>query len=212
MTQKNLRQLLFLLLFLPFSLFAQKKNSSFSGEMLFNVERVAPPDSSREMVLIYAKDSLLKVINFSTQWGQQELIKHISRQKSYLLISTTKGNYAIRTEYTKNVDTSMHYTYKKTFGHKRIGGFKAKKLKVQFSGINKDFDFYYYKKIPAKYGSAFTDFPGLVAEYFLPSDQGLFKYTLTSLKNMDPPLSLFMIPENYKKVSLEQFLEEIATP
>jgi len=29
---------------------------------------------------------------------------------------------------------------------------------------------------------------------------------------MDPPLSLFMIPENYKKVSLEQFLEEIATP
>lgn len=208
----TLKNLSFLFLLLPFSFFTQKNNLPFSGELLFKVECVAPADTNRESMLIYAKDSLLKVVNFSSKMGQQELIKHISRQKSYLLLSTTKGNYAIRTEYTKNLDTAMHYTYKKVLGYKKISGLKAKKLKVNFLGINKTFDFYYFKKIPAKYGSAFTEFPGLVAEYFLPTDQGLFKYSLTSLKVMDPPLSLFIIPEKYKKVSLEQFLEEIATP
>jgi hypothetical protein len=119
-------------------------------------------DSMQEHMLIYAKDSLLKVINFSSTLGKQELIKHLTKEKSYLLLETTKGKYAIRTNYTKYQDTTLSYSFKKKLGSKRIAGMKAKKLSVTFTDIDKKFTFYYLKNIPAIYGSAYTNFPGLV--------------------------------------------------
>ena len=83
------------------AIIAQKKHLPYSGELLFKAQRVIPMDSAQESMLIYAKDSLLKVINFSSNMGKQELIKHLSKEKSYLLLETTKGKYAIRTNYTK---------------------------------------------------------------------------------------------------------------
>jgi len=193
-------------------LIAQKKQQPFSGELLFIAQRVIPMDSAQESMLIYAKDSLLKIINFSSQMGKQELIKHLSKEKSYLLLETTKGNFAIRTNYNKYEDTTLTYTYKKKLGSKKICNKKAKKIIVRFKEIDKDFTFYYYKNIPAIYGSAYTSFPGLVAEYYLPSDYGLVKYTLQEIRPIDPPLTLFMIPEKYKRVSLDEFLEEMSKP
>ena len=192
--------------------FCQKKQAPFSGEMLFSAQRVIPKDSAQEHMLIYAKDSLLKIVNFSSQMGKQELIKHLTKQKSYLLLETTKGNYAIRTSYAKYQDSSLTYTYKKRFGSKRIAGFKAKKIQVTFKDIDKPFTFYYLKGIPARYGSAYTDFPGLAVEYYIPTDEGMFQYTLTELKRTDPPLTLFMVPEKFKRLSLEEFMEEMAKP
>ena len=190
----------------------QKPLKPFSGELLFTAQRVIPMDSAQESMLIYAKDSLLKVINFSSEMGKQELIKHLSKEKSYLLLETTKGNFAIRTNYNKYEDTTLTYTYKKKLGSKKICNKKAKKIIVRFKEIDKDFTFYYYKNIPAIYGSAYTSFPGLVAEYYLPSDYGLVKYTLQEIRPIDPPLNLFMIPEKYKRVSLDEFLEEMSKP
>ena len=169
-------------------------------------------DSIQEHMLIYAKDSLLKVINFSSNMGKQELIKHLSKEKSYLLLETTKGKYAIRTNYTKYQDTTFSYSFKKKLGSKRIAGMKAKKLSVTFMDIDKKFTFYYLKNIPAVYGSAYTNFPGLVVEYYIPTDEGMFQYTLTELKRIDPPLTLFMVPTDYKRVSIEEFMEEMSKP
>ena len=123
------------------SLIAQKKHVPFSGELLFKAQRVIPMDSAQEHMLIYAKDSLLKVINFSSNMGKQELIKHLSKEKSYLLLETTKGKYAIRTNYTKYQDTTLSYSFKKKLGSKRIAGMKAKKLSVTFTDIDKKFTF-----------------------------------------------------------------------
>ena len=192
--------------------YSQKKQPVFSGEMLFSSQRVIPMDSSKEHMLIYAKDSLLKIVNFSSQMGKQELIKHLTKQKSYLLLETTKGDYAIRTNYAKYQDTSLAYTYKKRCGSKRIAGIKAKKILVTFMDIDKTFTFFYAKGIPARYGSAYTDFPGLVVEYYIPTDEGMYQYILTELKKIDPPLTLFMVPEKYKRLSLEEFMEEMAKP
>jgi hypothetical protein len=204
---------LFLLFLLCCPLFfAQKKHLPFSGELLFKAQRVIPMDSVQEHMLIYAKDSLLKVINFSSNMGKQELIKHLSKEKSYLLLETTKGKYAIRTNYTKYQDTTLSYSFKKKLGSKRIAGMKAKKLSVTFTDIDKKFTFYYLKNIPAIYGSAYTNFPGLVVEYYIPTDEGMFQYTLTELKRIDPPLTLFMVPTDYKRVSIEEFMEEMSKP
>jgi len=43
---------------------AQKK-TVFSGELVYNIERINPKDSIPSKMLVYAKDSLLKIINFS---------------------------------------------------------------------------------------------------------------------------------------------------
>ncbi|MFM1809626.1 MAG: hypothetical protein RLZZ382_851 [Bacteroidota bacterium] len=204
---------LFLVFLFYFTLFfSQKKQLPFSGELLFKAQRVIPMDSIQEHMLIYAKDSLLKVINFSSNMGKQELIKHLSKEKSYLLLETTKGKYAIRTNYTKYQDTTLSYSFKKKLGSKRIAGMKAKKLSVTFTDIDKKFTFYYLKNIPAIYGSAYTNFPGLVVEYYIPTDEGMFQYTLTEFKRIDPPLTLFMVPTDYKRVSIEEFMEEMSKP
>ena len=204
---------LFLVFLFYFTLFfSQKKHLPFSGELLFKAQRVIPMDSMQEHMLIYAKDSLLKVINFSSNMGKQELIKHLSKEKSYLLLETTKGKYAIRTNYTKYQDTTLSYSFKKKLGSKRIAGIKAKKLSVTFTDIDKKFTFYYLKNIPAIYGSAYTNFPGLVVEYYIPTDEGMFQYTLTEFKRIDPPLTLFMVPTDYKRVSIEEFMEEMSKP
>lgn len=194
------------------SFFAQKNQPPFSGELLFKAQRVIPMDSTQEHMLIYAKDSLLKVINFSSRMGKQELIKHLSKEKSYLLLETTKGKYAIRTNYSKYQDTTMTYSFQKKPGSKRIAGMKAKRLSVTFKDIDKKFTFYYLKNVPSKYGSAYTNFPGLVVEYFIPTDEGMFKYTLTEFKRIEPPLTLFMVPTEYKRVSIEEFMEEMSKP
>ena len=194
------------------TIIAQKKQLPFSGELLFKAQRVIPMDSMQEHMLIYAKDSLLKVINFSSTLGKQELIKHLTKEKSYLLLETTKGKYAIRTNYTKYQDTTLSYSFKKKLGSKRIAGMKAKKLSVTFTDIDKKFTFYYLKNIPAIYGSAYTNFPGLVVEYYIPTDEGMFQYPLTVFKRIDPPLTLFMVPTDYKRVSIEEFMDEMSKP
>jgi hypothetical protein len=194
------------------TIIAQKKYLPFSGELLFKAQRIIPMDSVQEHMLIYAKDSLLNVVNFSSNMGKQELIKHLTKEKSYLLLETTKGKYAIRTNYTKYQDTTLSYSFKKKLGSKRIVGMKAKKLSVTFKDIDKKFSFYYLKNIPAMYGSAYTNFPGLVVEYYIPTDEGMFQYTLTEFKRIDPPLTLFMVPTGYKLVSIEEFMEELSKP
>jgi hypothetical protein len=203
----------FLFIFLwSVTIIAQKKHLPFSGELLFKAQRIIPMDSVQEHMLIYAKDSLLNVVNFSSNMGKQELIKHLSKEKSYLLLETTKGKYAIRTNYTKHQDSTLSYSFKKKLGSKRIAGMKAKKLSVTFKDIDKKFSFYYLKNIPAMYGSAYTNFPGLVVEYYIPTDEGMFQYTLTEFKRIDPPLTLFMVPTGYKLVSIEEFMEELSKP
>ena len=108
-----------------FSFLAQKP---FTGELLYAGVKVTPKDSNAvEKILIYAKDSLGKVIHFSTVLGKQECINNLPRNKSILLVETTKGKFAIKTGNQSDTDTSLTYRYKKTMGSKKIAGIRAKK-------------------------------------------------------------------------------------
>ena len=64
----------------------------------------------------------------------------------------------------------------------------------------------YSPEIPQKYSNVFSKMPGLPVLYFLVSEKGLLQYSLESYKKYDPPLSIFMIPEGYQILSMEQFL------
>jgi GLPGLI family protein len=205
-----MRYLLFFIILSNYPSIISQKQLPFSGELTYRIERVDVKDSSKSVQLIYAKDSLLKVVNFNADKGKQELIKHLRYNKSYLLIESPLQNFAIRTNEHLVKDTISKYTFKSQKGSKKIAGMRAKKVKVKLPSVQNELTFLYLKKIPAKYANIYTDFPGLPVLFYVSTPDGLFKYTLQEFKKASPPLELFMIPKDYKKVTFEEFAEEFS--
>ena len=187
--------------------FSQNKGS-FSGELTYEIERVDKKDTNRTFMIIYAKDSLLKVVNFNSNSGKQQLIKHLRLNRSYILLETLKQNFAVRTNEHLVIDSIENYTFKKQMGKRKIAGIPVKKLLVHHKEISEAVTFYYTKSISAKYANVYKNLPGLPLLFYIPTKDGLFKYTLKELKNNNPPLELFMIPKGYKIVSFDDFSNE----
>lgn len=187
--------------------FSQNKGS-FSGELTYEIERVDKKDSIRSFMIIYAKDSLLRVVNFNSILGKQELIKHLRLNRSYLLVESDQQNFAVRTNEHLVIDSIENYTFKKQIGMRKIAGIPVKKLIFHHKEISEAVNFYYTKSISAKYANVYKNLPGLPLLFYIPTKDGLFKYTLKELKNNNPPLELFMIPKGYKIVSFDDFSNE----
>jgi hypothetical protein len=208
---KGFQILLFLILYLLSSQkILSQKQAPFCGELIYSIERVDQKDSVKAEMIIYARDSLIRVVNFNSETGKQELIKHLRLGKSYLLIETPKQKFAIRTNEHIDKDTTHEYTFKKSFAYKKISGLKALKIKVKQREIKNELSFYVYNKISAKYANAFTDLPGLPLLYYIPTDLGLYKYKLKSIKKSEPPLQLFSFGKEYKIVTFEEFTQEFS--
>ena len=199
---------LFLAIIFSFQYVFSQKNDVFSGELTYEIERVDKKDTNRTFMIIYAKDSLLKVVNFNSNSGKQQLIKHLRLNRSYILLETPKQNFAIRTNEHLVIDSIENYTFKKQMGMRKIAGIPVKKLLVNHKEISEAVTFYYTKSISAKYANVYKNLPGLPLLFYIPTKDGLFKYTLKELKNNNPPLELFMIPKGYKIVSFEDFSNE----
>jgi len=205
-----MRYFILLILISSFSNFISQKQKPFSGELSYKIERVDVKDSSKSIQLIYAKDSLIKVVNFNSDKGKQELIKHLRYNKSYLLIESPLQNFAIKTNEHLVKDSISNYTFKTQFGSKKIAGMRAKKVKVKLASVKNELTFLYLKKVPAKYANIYNDFPGLPVLFYVSTPDGLFRYTLQAFKPSNPPLELFIIPKEYKKVTFEEFAEEFS--
>lgn len=199
-----------LLLFLLIQHSFSQNKCSFSGELTYEIERVDKKDSIRAFMIIYAKDSLLKVVNFNSNSEKQELIKHLRLNRSYILLETPQQNFAIRTNEHLLLDTSVNYTFRKQIGKRKIAGITVKKVIVKHKKISEKLTFYYSKTISAKYANVYKNLPGLPFLFYIPTDNGLYKYTLKELKNTNPPLELFMIPKNFKVISFEEFTNEFS--
>jgi len=199
---------LFLTIIFSFQYVFSQKNNVFSGELTYEIERVDKKDTNRTFMIIYAKDSLLKVVNFNSNSGKQQLIKHLRLNRSYILLETPKQNFAVRTNEHLVIDSIENYTFKKQMGKRIIAGIPVKKLLVHHKEISEAVTFYYTKSISAKYANVYKNLPGLPLLFYIPTKDGLFKYTLKELKNNNPPLELFMIPKGYKIVSFDDFSNE----
>jgi len=199
---------LFLTIIFSFQYVFSQKNDVFSGELTYEIERVDKKDTNRTFMIIYAKDSLLKVVNFNSNSGKQQLIKHLRLNRSYILLETPKQNFAVRTNEHLVIDSIENYTFKKQMGKRKIAGIPVKKLLVHHKEISEAVTFYYTKSISAKYANVYKNLPGLPLLFYIPTKDGLFRYTLKELKNNNPPLELFMIPKEFKIVSFEDFSNE----
>jgi hypothetical protein len=203
---------LFLTIIFSFQYLFSQKNNVFSGELTYEIERVDKKDTVRSFMIIYAKDSLLRVVNFNSITGKQELIKHLRLNRSYLLVESDQQNFAVRTNEHLILDTLQNYTFKKQMGTRKIAEIKVKKLRVKHKEISEDLTFYYTKSISSKYANIYKNLPGLPLLFYVPTVDGLLKYTLKELKNNNPPLDLFMIPQGYKIISFEEFTNKFLNP
>jgi hypothetical protein len=141
--------------------------------------------------------------------GNQTIIKHLLLNKSYLLLQTPQKNYAIQTDHSTEKQDSFPYTYKKKLGKITICNLKAKKLMVSHRAFPNDMEFLYFKKYSVKYLNAFVNFPGLLVQYYVSTIDGIYEYKLVAIEKMSPDHDMFGIPSDFKKVTFDQFMEEI---
>ncbi|MFM6935509.1 MAG: hypothetical protein ACKOXP_08705 [Flavobacteriales bacterium] len=179
----------------------------FNGTLTYRIERVDVNDSVQAKMILFARDSLLKIVHFSSNLGRQETIKHLIYQKKYVLIETEQGKFAVQMKDSVDVSEGEKYTFESCRGKAKIAGVKGKKMKLIHPQLQHELNIVYTPSISAKYLDAFAQLPGLALEYYVVSEAGLFKYTLESIDRKTPPLSLFMIPSDYQKISLKAFRE-----
>lgn len=203
-------------LLLPILLFGMifrglgQNSEHFNGTLTYRIERVDVKDSVEAKMIVFARDSLLKIVNFNSEFGKQETIKHLTHQKKYVLIQLEEGNFAIQLKEDEKDTTSKSYTFKRQFGHVKISSVRGKRLIFKHELVKNELTVLYTKKINSKYLGAYDDAPGLLLQYYVVNDHGLYKYTLESIDQKIPPLSLFMIPADYQKISLKDFVEKTA--
>ncbi|MEN9304100.1 MAG: hypothetical protein RL264_2529 [Bacteroidota bacterium] len=176
----------------------------FSGELTYQVETIGETNTSKRTVLIYARDSMVRIISFDGV-QKQELIKHLTYNKSIVLMEFNGKKYAVRTNEHLDTTKQKNYTVQTKGGKTKYLGMKMKRLIVDFKEPKITFTFLYFPEIDAKYANLFTDLPGLPTVFYLPGEDGMEKYTLIELKHSQPPLSLFMPPKDAQLITIEEF-------
>jgi hypothetical protein len=206
--------LLFTLMTILFSsfLWGQKTTKPFIGSLTY---RITVCDTTQAKFIpirymnVYTNDTLTRIENETDRLGKQIVIKHLVLNKSYLLLSTPKGNYAIQTNYGKQKKDSIpSYEFQKKWGSKKFCGIKAKKVRVLHKEYQTPMTSYYIEKYSPKYLNAFENFPGLPVLYFIPTPYGLLKYELVKICIEIPEHDLFGIPSDYKRTTFDDFLKE----
>ncbi len=210
-------------IFFTFSLFANtslfgQKYDSFQGKLVYSIEmadtslqRMIPP----KRMTIYTNDTIVRIENETDQLGKQVIIKHIVLNKSILLIDNKGSHYAIQTDLSKEqnkaeVDSIKNkYILKKKIGKRKILNLKANRMSVGVEGQEKKIEILYLKNMSPKYIDAFEGVPGLPVRYYINSEYGVAVYTLIYIEKTPIDKDYFGIPSNYKRVSFDQFLDEV---
>lgn len=184
---------------------------NFEGKFVYRIHTDAEPndlseEDSTSFLVVYAKDSMLRIENF-TPIGKQIYIKHIPRKKAYILMDIGK-KFAIQT--LTDTTTNDLYSFEKQSGSKKIAGIKAKNIKVVDLELDTTITMNYYPEISSKYSTAFTSMPGLPVNYFLYNDNKWYNYQLISLESKPVDSDMFGIPPGYEIISMDDFIEQVS--
>lgn len=205
-----MHRFLFLLFFSHIAV-AQQTWIPFSGRLIYSVQMADTAlrkfYPSTEMSVI-TNDTLLRIENQTSFIGKQVLIKHLKLNKSYLLIESPIGNFAVQTDHsTDQKDSIPNYTFELFKKKKRIGGLKGQKIIITHKKAEKPFTCYVDMTKNPAYINTYFNLPGLPLHYYLPSEDGLLEYKLIRMEEYAPHKDAFGIPSDYKKVTFDEFLK-----
>jgi len=163
-------------------------------------------------MIVYTNDTIVRVETETDYFGNQVYIRHMSMKKAYLLIEASGQKYAIQTDLVQQDSVRSKkpsYTVQKKTGGKKIAGIRCKRYYIFETDLKIGYDAYFAKKISNKYLEFFTDVPGLGMDFYRPSELGLVHYELESFVFGVQDRNLFGIPSDYKRVTFEQFMNEL---
>ena len=88
-----------LLILLSFGINAQK-TKAFTGKLTYRYEfqdTVLQKMNKPGFEVLYTNDTIVRIENETIHLGQQVMIKHLELRKSFLLIRTSFGDFAVKT-------------------------------------------------------------------------------------------------------------------
>jgi len=208
---------LFFILFLFHQISHAQAKTAFTGMLEYKITvrdtslRSFFPDNT---MAIYTNDTVVRQENFTPQLGQQVNIRHIEKNKSYLLLQTDFGKFAIPSDLNAlmDKDSSKHeskYTFTKKGGSRKFVGQKAKRMLVTHSDSEEIFEFWYFKKVDGKYNDAFNELPGLPVKYSIVTPDAIFDYELVRFAAYTPNRDMFGVPSDFERINFDEFIERM---
>ena len=182
---------------------------SFSGAITYKVELM---DSTMKKgafqyyMRLYTNDTLVRTETESINFGKQILIKHLKINKQYLLINFDNKKYAIQQTLTKDTLPSK-YSFEFKPKHKKFGRKKSLLAITKIKNIPISFNTYYYPELNPIYLDILKGIKGLPAQYYLPSENGLLRYTVVEIQEAYLPPSTFLFSKDYTKITFDEFID-----
>lgn len=202
--------LLFTLIFIVSCGVQKPSNSSFEGMFVYKLssEMINPNDEdSLNYQVVYVKDSMLRIENF-TQIGKQVYIKHIPKNRAYILMDIYAKKIAIQS-YPDDAPNAGKYKFKSKMGKKNIAGRKAKNIQVEIPDVDSVFQMNYYPDISPKYSEALPGIPGLPAKFTLFSKNEFIDYEIVQIEEREVSIDIFGIPNDYEVMTMDEFVKLI---
>lgn len=204
-----MRSLTILFILFGFTALGQKFKA-FEGKLTYNV---SIEDTSLTqyfeptLMYVYTNDTIVRTENNTAQFGLQVALKHLALQKSYILLQTNKGKFAIQTKKDSSEVFVPSYTFKKKWWGKKIAGKRAKRVLVYHELFEEPKLFYYYKDITPTLLNGFENFPGLPVDYFVATVDGTYHYSLTQIEEEETNHDIFGVPSDFQKVTMTEFID-----
>jgi len=182
---------------------------NFEGKLVYSVSSPLHNPAATDSInyqIVYAKDSMLRIDSY-TPIGKQIFIKHIPKNKAYILMDIGVKKVAIQT--VPDTLENNRYQFKNMLGKDKIAGRKAKKIKVTDTQHDTTIVMNYFSEIPEKYSTAIDGMPGLPAKYALFANGVWISYRLTKIEERTIDIDLFGIPSDHEIITLDEFIELI---
>jgi hypothetical protein len=186
----------------------KESETPFEGKLVYAVSSVENNPNDTDSInyqIVYAKDSLLRIESF-TSIGKQIYIKHIPKERAYILMDLFHKKVAIQT-ITDTIDRSDKYSFKAKMGSKTFAGKKAKNIAVTFTEKDTTIIMNYLENISPKYTEAIEGIPGLPAKYSVFSKGLWITYELISFEERVISKNKFGIPSDHEIVTLDEFMD-----
>lgn len=186
----------------------KESNTPFEGKLVYSVSSAENNPNDADSInyqVVYAKDSLLRIESF-TPIGKQVYIKHIPKERAYILMDLFHKKVAIQT-ITDTVDRSDKYSFKSKIGSKTFAGKKAKNISVTFNEQDTTIVMNYIEDISPKYSEAIEGIPGLPVKYSVYSKGLWITYELISFEEREISKDKFGIPSDHEIITFDEFME-----
>jgi hypothetical protein len=212
-----------LILAFPIASFSQsKKTKTFVGMLEYKI--IVRDSSLKELVpdnrmIVYTNDTIVRVENFTQNLGNQIAIKHMLLDKSYLMLDTEFGKFAIQMDETEDQkqkqasDTTSSemdkFVFEKKCGKTRMLGRKMNRLVVSHPEFEEPIEFLYLKGYSSEIVNAYPKINGIPTKYSVITPDAIFDYTLVKMSEYTPEHDLFGIPADFERISFDDFMDKL---